>query len=423
MNIVPKLLRPGQFGALLRPGMKVFVQGSSGEPTALVEALVAEPGAAAGVEFVSCQIPGLNQVDFADLHQNAKFTGLFLTPEIASSYSNGKVRFMPLSYSSMYRYLAAEPVDVALIQVTPGERQGTFSLGLSAHFVPAVLKAAKIVIAEINADLPAVGNGVAIDEDRFDYVLPTTHPLPALDPGPPSEVSRKIGAHVAELVRDGDLVQVGIGKVPSAVLDALHSHRELGCHGGLISDAVIGLQEAGALDPARPLICTSVIGTKRLYEWVRARKEVHVLPVSYTHNVQVMAELEGLVAINSVLAVDLGGQANAETVNGRQTGGCGGLPDFVRGAQLSNGGRSILALPSTARRGTISRIVPALANDIASCPRIDADYVVTEHGVADLRYRSLDERAMALIEIADPAFRKSLIESWERHLAFVDDPG
>lgn len=401
--------------------MRVFVQGSSGEPTALLEALLAEPDVAAGVEFVSCQIPGLNRIDFAGLHQDARFTGLFLTPELVGSHSAGKMRFMPLAYSSMYRYLAAEPVDIALIQVAPGERQGMFSLGLSAHFVPAVLKAAKIVIAEINEDLPSVGRGVSINENQLDYVLPTAHALPVLDPGPPSEASRKIGMHIAELVRDGDHVQVGIGKVPSAVLDALHAHRGLACHGGLISDAMIGLHEAGALDATRPLICTSVIGTKRIYDWVDARNEVHVHPVNYTHDVRIMAELDRLVAINSVLAVDLSGQANAETVNGRQTGGCGGLPDFVRGAQLSKNGRSILALPSTAMRGTISRIVPTLANNIASCPRVDADYVVTEHGMADLRYRSLDERAEALIGIADPAFRTSLQENWERHLEFNRD--
>ena len=396
--------------------MRVFAQGSSGEPVSLLEALMSAPDAAAGVEFISCQIPGLNRVDFAGLHPDARFTGLFLTPEMSSSYNAGKVRFMPLAYSSMYRYLEADPVDVALIQVTPTGKRGTFSLGLSAHFVPAILKSAKIVIAEINQDLPPVGQSVLIDEDRLDYVLPTAHALPVLDPGKPSEISRRIGAHIAELVRDGDVVQIGIGKVPSAVLDALRSHQGLVCHGGLISDAMIELEKAGSIDLSRPLVCTSVIGTNQIYEWVRARKDVHVHPVRYTHNVQVLAELDRLVAINSVFAVDLGGQANAETVDGRQAGGCGGLPDFVRGAQLSKGGRSILALPSTARRGRTSRIVPSLADDIASSPRCDADYVVTEHGVADLKFRSLDERAMALIEIADPAFRSSLTESWERRL-------
>lgn len=411
---MPELLKPGAFAALLRPGMRVFVQGSSGEPSALIEALAAAPEACAGVEFISCQIPGLNRVDFASLHPEAKFTGLFVTPEMAGSYSAGKVRFMPLSYSGMYRYLAAEPVDVALIQATSTKRKRTFSLGTSVHFVPAILESAKIVIAEINDDLPDVGRSVSIDEGRLDYVLPASHPLPALDPGPATDIARKIGAHVAALVRDGDRIQIGIGKVPSAVLAALHGHRGLVCHGGLISDGMIALCERGVLDPASPMVCTSVIGTRDIYDWVRDRADVHLFPVSHTHGISVMADIERFVAINSVLAVDLTGQANAETVNGRQAGGCGGLPDFVRGAQLSNGGRSILALPSTAAGGKISRIVPALSEDIVSSPRCDADYVVTEHGIADLRRKSLSERAEALIAIADPSFRQTLSESVQR---------
>jgi len=150
--------------------MRLFVQGSSSEPTALIEALLADPGASEGIEFISCQIPGLNRVDFAGLHQEARFTGLFVTPEMTSSYKRGKVRFMPLTYSGMYQYLEAEPVDVALIQVTPAENHGTFSLGTSAHFVPAILSKAKVVVAEINDDLPPVGRGVVVDEARLDYV-------------------------------------------------------------------------------------------------------------------------------------------------------------------------------------------------------------------------------------------------------------
>ena len=414
---MPKLLRPGQLTSLLRPGMRVFVQGSSSEPTTLLEDLLATPDACAGVEFVACQIPGLNRVDFAGLHEDARFTGMFVTPEMTTSHEAKKVRFMPLAYSSMYRYLEAEPFDVALVQVTATERKGTLSLGSSAHFAPAILSRAKTVVAEINEKLPNVGRYFSIDESRLDYVMPTEHDLPSLDAGTPSEVSRMIGAHVAELVCDGDRVQIGIGSVPSAVLSALSSHRRLVGHGGLISDAMVDLWEAGTLDPTMPLTCTSVIGTQRIYDWVRGRKEVHVLPVSYTHDVRVMAELEHFVAINSVLAVDLTGQANAETVNGRQTGGCGGLPDFVRGADLSKGGRSILALPSTARRGEISRIVATLGDDTASCPRVDADYVVTEHGVASLKHKSLEERAESLIEIADPSFQNALLDSWKKRMA------
>lgn len=408
---MPEVLKPDRLASLLRPGLTVFVQSSSSEPTTLIDALSAAPELCAGVEFIACQIPGLNRVDFAGLHPEARFTGLFVTPEMMSSYIQGKVRFMPLSYSGMYRYLRAKPIDLALIQLTPDRGFGGFNLGSSVDFVPAILKQAGIVIAEINEGLPSVGQSVSVDEARLDYILPTQHDLSALDPGVPSDVSRRIGVHIAELVRDGDHLQIGIGKVPSAVLEALRSHKQLCCHGGLISDSMIELHDAGALDPDRPLVCTSVIGTGRVYDWVSGRRDVHVRPVSETHDVRAIASLERFVAVNSVLSVDLQGQANAETVHGRQAGGCGGLPDFVRGAQLSNGGRSILALPSTASDGTISRIVPKLDNDVVSCSRVDADYVVTEHGIADLKGKSLDERAEALVEIADPIFRQTLSEA------------
>lgn len=410
---MPKLLKDGELASLLRPGMKVFVQGSSSEPTTLVQELLATSDAVAGVEFIACQIPGLNCIDFAGMHRDTRFTGLFVTPEMTNSYAAGKVRFMPLAYSGMYRYLESETIDLALIQVTTAARRRVFSLGTTAHFVSAVLGQAKLVVAEINDELPAVGRSVLVDEDRLDYVLPTSHALLSLDAGPSSEMLNKIGQNVAGLVRDGDHIQFGIGKVPGAILGALSSHRQLACHGGLIGDAIINLEEAGALSLRKPMICTSVIGTKHIYEWVRDRKDVHVHPVAYTHNVRVMAKLERFVAINSVLSVDLMGQANAETVDGRQVGGCGGLPDFVRGAQLSKGGRSILALPSTARGGEISRILPTLGDDIVSSPRTDADFVVTEHGIADLRHKSHDERAEALIEVADPTFQATLSDSWK----------
>jgi len=406
-------LRPDRIIELLRPGMTVFVQSSSSEPLSLLDAIASNLDACKGVHFIACQIPGLNRTDFAGLHPEAHFTGLFVTPEIVRSYKAGRVRFMPLSYSGMYRYLESQPIDLALIQVTPIGRRGTYSLGSSVHFVPAALKQAKVVIAEINEDLPVCEQSVLIDAADLDYAVPVARPLPTMDAGTPSKVAERIGVHVAGLVRDGDHVQMGIGKVPSAVMAALRNHKRLVCYGGMIGDAVIELEEAGVIDPTAAMVCTSIIGTKRIYEWVHDRKNVQVLPVEKTHDVRRLGELKSFVAINSALAIDLSGQANAETIDGRQVGGCGGLPDFARGAQLSDGGRSVLALPSTADRGNVSRITLDISDDATSIPRIDADYVVTEHGIADLRHRSLEERAKALIEIADPKFQDHLSEAWE----------
>ena len=202
------------------------------------------------------------------------------------------------------------------------------------------------------------------------------------------------------------------------MLATLHDRRDLGLHGGLVSDGVADLHEAGVLTGARKshdpgiMVCTAALGGPRVYDWAGRCPALRLAPVGYTHDVRVIGQIDNFVAINSVLSVDLTGQANAEMLGGRQVSGTGGLPDFVRGARLAKGGRSILALPSTAG-GRSSRIVPCLGeSDVISCPRADADIVVTEHGVARLRDKSVDERAEALIAIADPAFRDGLADQW-----------
>lgn len=405
---MPKTIKADALPGLLKPGMTVFVQASSSEPASLIQALEADPSASAGIHYITCQIPGVNRTDFAGLTPETIATGLFLTPEIKASYAAGRVRFMPLAYSGMNAYLRSLDIDLALIQVRSREEGNGYTLGSTVQYVPAILDRARCVVAEVNTSLPRPAQSVSIEKKRLDYIVETDHALPVVDAGSPSSVAEKIGAHIAGLVRDGDHVQIGIGKVPNAVLQALHAHRNLRCHGGIVSDPMIALEESGALAPGAPMVCTSVLGTTRLYDWVDGRDSVHVHPVGITHDPLRIAALDHVVAINSVLSVDLTGQANAESVGGRQAGGSGGLTDFIKGANLAEHGRSILALPSTAGQGRISRIVAHLEKDVVSTPRVDADYVVTEHGIADLRHKSLAERADALIAVADPVFHQEL---------------
>jgi 4-hydroxybutyrate CoA-transferase len=399
--------------------MTVFVEGASGEPTALLEALAAAPEASDGVHYVGCRVPGVNHIDPASFHHRATLTSFFVFGDIARSYEAGKVRFLPLHYSSIWSYLAALPVDIALIQVTPPDTDGQCSLGPSVHFVPAVLDRAKLVVAEINAAMPRPAHSWLVPYERLDVAAPTDHPLVQLETGAPSEQAQRIGEQVAGLIEDGDCIQIGIGKLPASVLGALHGHKDLGLHGGMVTDEIVDLHAAGALTGARKsqgphtMVCCTALG-RRVYDWAASRNDLRFAPVSYTHDVRVLAQIERFVAINSVLAVDLSGQANAEMLHGRQVSGTGGLLDFVRGARLARGGRSILALPSTAGGGA-SRIVPRLdeTNHVVSLPRADADIVVTEHGVARLRDRSLDERAQALIRVADPTVRDRLANAWD----------
>jgi 4-hydroxybutyrate CoA-transferase len=416
---MPEQITLDRLPDLLRPGMTVFVAGASGEPTPLLQALAAAPAARAGVHYVGCRIPGLNVIDPAAFHPDARLTSFFVFGGIAKSHAAGRVRFLPLHYSGIWQYLSTLAVDLALIQVSPPDERGQCSLGVSVHFVPAVLERARLVVAEVNAAMPRPARSYGIPYQRLGYVVATERPLLAMPGGDLADDARRIGEHVASLVADGDAIQIGIGKVPAAVLTALRDHRDLGLHGGMVVDQVADLHAAGVMTGARKshdrglMVCTAAIGTAKVYDWASTCPELEFAPVSYTHDVRVIAQIDNFVAINSVLSVDLSGQANAEMLDGRQVSGTGGLLDFVRGARLSSGGRSILALPATAAGGKASRIVPRLGeNDIVSCPRADADIVVTEHGSAHLRHKSIDERAEALIAIAAPAFRDQLASDW-----------
>jgi 4-hydroxybutyrate CoA-transferase len=415
---MPQKITAEQVPDLLRPGMTVFVQGASGEPSPLLDALAAAPEASDDVHYVGCFIPGVNRLDPASFHPNARLTSFFVFGNVARSHAAGKVRFLPLHYTGIWDYLSGLEVDLALLQVTPPDRHGRCSLGVSVHFVPAVLDRASAIVAEINAAMPRPAQSFEIPYERLDWVVESERPLVSLATGDPAPEIDRIGQNVASLIEDGDTIQIGIGKVPAAVLGSLRDRRDLGLHGGLVSDEVAALHAAGVLTGAQKshergiMVCTAALGDERVYQWAGRCPNLRFAPVSHTHDIRVIAQIDRFVAINSVLSVDLYGQANAEMLDGRQVSGTGGLLDFVRGARLAKGGRSILALPSTAS-GKASRLVPRLGEgEVMSCPRADADIVVTEHGVAHLRDKSIDERADALIAIADPACRDALAGQW-----------
>ena len=419
---MPKEIAAADLPRLLKPGMTVFLQGSSGEPTPLLEAVRAEAGASDGVHYVGCLIPGINRQDPASWHPNARATGFFVGADQRASFAQRRFSFLPLHYSGIYAYLASlPPVDLALLQVSPPDAAGNCSLGVSLDFQPAVLDKARAVVAEVNAQMPAPPSAPTIPWDRLSHVVRTDRPLMHFESGGLSDTIRTLGERVATLVEDGDVIQIGIGKAPAAILNQLHGKRDLGLQGGMITDEVLALVESGALTNARKsidrgkLVCGSAIGTEKVYRWPGLLTEVLYKPVSYTHEVRVVSQLDNFVSINSVLEVDLTGQANAEMLAGRQVSGTGGLVDFVRSARMAKNGRSILALTATAAGGKASRIVPQLeGGSVASALRADVDYVVTEFGAARLKDKSVDERAEALIGVAAPEFRAGLAEDWER---------
>ena len=309
------------------------------------------------------------------------------------------------------------PVDILLLRVRPHPKPGYFTAGVMADFLPAMVQAARCVIAEIDERLPITAQDALVEAKDID-VLTQCDADEVLMPDPePTDIDMRVAAHVAGLIPDGATIQLGVGGLPVAVCRALMQHKDLGVHSGVISDIVVDLVEKGVITNARKgidagrIVTGGLFGSRRLMNFADGNQRIEIRCSEYTHNQQVLARLPNLYAINSGVEVDLTGNVNSEIAAGRYLGAIGGLPDFVRGAIASNGGRSIIALPSTTPDGKHSRIVATLAGRPISVPRGDIDLVVTEYGVADLRGRSFSERAERLRAIAHPDFRDRLLLS------------
>lgn len=398
----------GEPWELLRAGQRIWVAGSSNEPAGLLELLrgSALPG---DLTFVQFPFPGLNNSDFTGFSPTARAEVFFMAPHLREA-AGDRLAFLPMQMRAVFDYLSSG-VDVALVQAAR-DREGQLRLGPNVDFAAAALSAAGTLMVEENRALTAPLGTPLLDEQRIDYLLTTNRPLPELAPPAIDAAAAAIGREVAALIKDGDCLQTGIGSIPAAVLAELKTHNELGLHGGLIDDGGMALIRAGNVNGARKAIDTGrhvtgmAIGTRELHDWLAECEDVQFRGADYTHEVSVIRQLDNFVSINSALQVDLFGQVNAEYAGGRQVSGTGGSVDFMRAARASAGGRSIIAMNATARGGSLSRIVPKV--EMATALRTDVDLVVTEFGVAELRGRSVAERASALIEIAAPEFRDQL---------------
>ena len=405
----------------LEPGMTVFIAGATAEPGMMLEALGRHAERCAGVRFVSVSIPGINRVDFSDWHTEAKCTAFFATPENRRAIASGCIDFVPLQYRAIFDYLAHDlRVDLVLVQLPRPGVDGTVSLGISADFLPALLDKAGLVIGEINERQPTPVDAPTFPLSRLDFAVACDRPVAVFPDAKVAVTSSEIGRHVSDLVNDGDCIQIGIGGIPSAVLSALAQKNDLGFHSGLISDAAMLLAKAGNISGRQKnvdqgkIVTGATLGSEALIDWAGTSPQLRFRPVSYTHDAGVIRRIDNFVAINSALEVDLFGQVNADMLDGRQLSGTGGAVDMMRGAAMSRGGRSIVALSSTAAGGEKSRIVAALTRNTATTAlRTDIDYVVTEHGARRLRHLPVQSRANALIEIAAPQFRDELRDQWQ----------
>lgn len=399
----------------LKPGMTVFVPGLAGESLAFHEALKAAPDRAAGVSFTGVHFPGINRSDYLGLHPEARQRAYVMTPGLRPGLVDGRATVAMLDYPGIYRDLAARAgdIDLAIAQVSPPDAEGRCSFGPSSDFHPAVWARAKRRILHVNPNLPRTRGAFSARLAGADGHFEAASPLVAYDAGPGNPAIEQHAALVASLVRDGDTLEFGVGKLPGAILAALAHHRGLRIWSGLVTDAVSKLVDAGAIAARGAIDAGVALGDAAFYARLERDDSYYFRPVSQTHDIRRIAAIDNFCAINSAVEVDLFGQVNADTLNGRLMAGVGGLPAFVAGAQLSNGGRSIIALPAATDDGRFTRIVSRFNNGLVALPRHSADFVVTEHGIAELRGRDLRGRAEALIAIAAPAFQAQLAAEWD----------
>lgn len=404
----------------LQPGQRVFAPSISAESALLHDELRADPERARGVTFCGVQFPGIDRIDYLALHPEARQVAYFMSPAIRAGLAQGRAELLSLDYLAVVRHLQDEPpVDLAIAQLTPPDVDGYCSPGVSADFLPLVWARAKRRIAHLNPRLPRTRGSFRVHVSELEFAVEAEAPL--LDFADPrsgaidAQISTRIGAHVAALVRDGDTLQFGIGAVPAALASALTAHRRLRFHGGMMASALQTLWEAGAMDLDARITTGVVLGDSRLRDFAARLDALWLTDVTQTHSVAALAAIPRLIAINAAVEVDLFGQVNSERAGGVIQAGAGGLPAFAQGALASPDGRLLICLPATARRGEVSRIVPALgAQALCTVPRYLTDAIVTEHGVAELRGLSLDARAQALVGIAAPEHRAHLSGAWDQ---------
>ncbi|MCD8356562.1 MAG: 4-hydroxybutyrate CoA-transferase [Clostridia bacterium] len=398
-------------------GSRVFFGHGANEPMGLTDALVENYEQYKDVEICHWVPMGKGEYTKPEMKGHFNYNGLFLGPATRASVQEGRADYTPFYFHQSPRFFndGTFPIDVALVTLTPPDEHGFCSFGVSVGGTKPAALSAKMIIAQINDQMPRTMGDSFIHVSKLTYAVELSQPLPELGGGRIGPVEEAIGRNIAELVEDGSTLQLGIGTIPDAVLRFLGDKKNLGIHSEMFSDGVVDLYEKGVITGAAKtldkgkMVAAFLLGSKKLYQFVNNNPDVMMLPVDYVNNPVIIAQQNQMVSINSCLQVDFNGQVNSESMGVNQFSGIGGQLDYVRGASMCPNGKSILAMPSTAKKGTISRIVPVFeAGTTVTTTRTDVHYIVTEYGAVNLRGKSLRERARLLISIAHPNFRDEL---------------
>jgi 4-hydroxybutyrate CoA-transferase len=398
-------------------GDQVYVHCAAAAPSVLLDALVARAADLRDVGMIHLHVEGPGPHLAPEMAGHFRHRALFVGPNARAAVNEGRADYVPTFLSDVPRLFqsGAVPLDAVLVNVTPPDRHGFCSLGVSVEAMHAAIRSARLVIAQVNAGMPRTLGESFIHVDEIDLGVEVDIPPYERPVGPIGEIERRIGAFVADLVPDGATLQLGIGAIPAATAVALRDRRDLGIHTEMFTDSIVDLVEAGVVTGARKernrgkIVTAFLMGSRRLYEFVDDNPMIEMRSVDFTNDTHVIRSFGTMTAINSAIEVDLTGQVVADSIGGRIYSGVGGQMDFIRGAALAEHGKAIIALPSTAAGGTLSRITPTLREGAGVVTtRAHARTIVTEYGVAELFGRSLRERAAALIAIAHPDHREQL---------------
>jgi 4-hydroxybutyrate CoA-transferase len=416
----PKIVTAEEAVGAIRSGHRIFVTGNCSVPQVVMEALNQRARELENLRLIQVLVIGKADYVKPELVPHITVNSLFISPSIREAVNDGRADFTPVFLSEIPGLFKSGrlPLDVALIHVSPPDKNGYCSYGVEVGVSKTAAEAAKIVIAEVNPHMPRTLGDSFIHVSKIDYVVEVDYPLMEIQMAISSPEQEAIATHIAAIIPDGATLQMGIGGIPDAVLKKLHNHQHLGVHTELFSDGVVDLVEAGVITNERKsfhpgkIIAGFVLGTQRLYDFVDDNPIVELHPTEYINDPFNIAKNDRMVSINSAIQVDLSGQVCADSMGSYLYSGVGGQVDFVRGAARSKGGMPIIAMLSTAKKETISRIVPTLTPGAGVITtRNDVHYVATEYGVADLYGRTVRERAKALVEIAHPKFREELAEA------------